>query len=189
MRELHKWHSRQLVFNERAYIMMSLSIVVQKERKTHRIRRDILRGVHASDLFQQFKLLPFFVSFLTPDTEGSCDRHRVIARSRCFSLWRLVRSPSGRWSLKVLRFFDFETFDFRKTKKDIWRIRWHAPAVILQSNFSLLPLWCCDNSIIEVGLCLFRWFRRIFENCSYTHWAMTDLDRRIFESGHIPTEL
>ena len=128
-------------------------------------------------------------SFLTPDTEGSCDRHRVIARSRCFSLWRLVRSPSGRWSLKVLRFFDFETFDFRKTKKDIWRIRWHAPAVILQSNFSLLPLWCCDNSIIEVGLCLFRWFRRIFENCSYTHWAMTDLDRRIFESGHIPTEL
>ena len=44
---------RKRIIMQSILCSMSLSNVVQKGRKTYRRRRDILRGVHVSDLFQK----------------------------------------------------------------------------------------------------------------------------------------
>ena len=143
--------------------------------------------------FPAFKLLPFFVTV-------------CIFRKVFLPQTRKDRATATGWShdlgvsvcedwcdhpvvAEVWRFYGFSIsrhliFERRRKTSDAYV---GTPLPSFSNQIS--PCFRCDNSIIAVGLCLFRCFRRIFENCSYTHWAMTDLDRRIFESGHIPTEL
>ena len=143
--------------------------------------------------FPAFKLLPFFVTV-------------CIFRKVFLPQTRKDRATATGWShdlgvsvcedwcdhpvvAEVWRFYGFSIsrhliFERRRKTSDAY-----VGTPLPSFSNPISPCFSCDNSIIAVGLRLFRWFRRIFENCSYTHWAMTDLDRRIFESGHIPTEL